>query len=536
MAQTAATTIIRKEEQLRGSEARSNFENLWRDVTQLVLPHQRGFTEQIAPGVERTSRILDSTAGNALELFGSFMLVNMANPAVDWMGSRVQYADDRPEVPRSAQRKQFDEQITKLTLNELKRPEVGFYSALHVAFLTDGSLGTDVLSIDWHEDRLLVQNVPVREIVIEEDLNGRPACYIRKRTVPITKAAVHPRWAEYFQREYSSHELTQDKECELLHYVARVDALNRQWLPPAARNFKWASVWVDKTKNKVMWAGGDDTALYVATRWMKAIEDGPYGRSPAITALPDIRLVNAISDTVLRSAEKQTDPPLLMRQGMLLSPLRVGPSTISFTDGDPRAELLIPPGGARVEVGELVLQKRQEAIRTAFFTPLFLSPETPVKTATEILLQADERNKAVAPMVIRQQNERFAAMMPRVYQLLMRHNRLPPLPEDATGIETEYNSPVSSSQQVSEALGAQRLLEGVGLLAQFDQNAADTIDVDRTAEVMHAGSGAPARVLTTETEKKARRKARAEQVEAQRTQEAALNAAQVSGELAAARS
>lgn len=534
MSEDAAKTIIRKEEKLRGSEARSNFENLWRDVTQLVLPHQRGFTEQIAPGVERTSRILDSTAGNALELFGSFMLVNMANPAVDWMGSRVQYPDERPEVPRTAQRKQADEQITKLTLNELKRPEVGFYSALHVAFLTDGSLGTDVLSIDWHEDRLLVQNVPMREIVFEEDINGRPACYVRKRKVQLSVAAVHPRWTEYFQSEYTTDELKTDTECELLHYVAKVDMLNSMWLPEAARAFKWASVWVDKTKSKVMWAGGDDTPLYVATRWMKAIEDGPYGRSPAITALPDIRLVNAISDTVLRSAEKQTDPPLLMRQGMLLSPLRVGPSTISFTDGDPRAELLIPPGGARVEVGELVLQKRQEAIRTAFFTPLFLSPETPVKTATEILLQADERNKAVAPMVIRQQNERFAVMMPRVYRLLERHRRIQ-LPQDASGLETEYISPVSSSQQVSEALGVQRLMEGVGLLAQFDQNAVDTIDADRAAEVMHAGSGAPARVLTTETEKKTRRQARADQVEAQRAQEAALGAAQVSSEVAKAR-
>lgn len=49
---------------------------------------------------------------------------------------------------------------------------------------------------------------------------------------------------------------------------------------------------------------------YIVPRFLKATGE-TMGRSPAMTALPDVKMLNLMSKTIIQAAQKQIDPPFL---------------------------------------------------------------------------------------------------------------------------------------------------------------------------------------------------------------------------------
>lgn len=528
---TTASQIIKKEEGLRGGTDRMNFEALWQRIADLMIPAHSSFREEVAPGTERTRRILDSTAPRSLEQFASFLLNSLSNPATMWFKQQVLDDDGNVEMKPSVILQQYAEAEERTIARELGRPGVGFYTSLHTCLFTTGAFGTDVMYVDMVKGKLLFEYIPLCDVVIDEDIWGMPDTAIRTKKTTARKGA--KRWRKYFSSEYDLSR-KEEEEVVLLHYVAETTEEVLEMVGPQATKFDYVSVWVDKKKGKVIATGGFDDMPYIVSRWYKGNEDTPYGRSPGMTVLPDVRLVNSMSETILRAGEKQADMPILLKEGALLSPVRSFAGGITFTNGDVEPRPLLPAGSSNVGIADQLLKDRQGSIRDGFFVPLFATPESPVKTATQVLQEADERNRAVAPMLVRQHHERYAKIMPRVVRLLKKAGKLPKPPDGYKGTETEFLSPIVASQRQVDALGVQRLLEGLGLVAQFDPNAVDVVDADRAAEVLHAGSGAPSKVLTTKPERDKRRKQRAEQQQAVEGQESALAAAEVGAKLTAA--
>jgi hypothetical protein len=55
-----------------------------------------------------------------------------------------------------------------------------------------------------------------------------------------------------------------------------------------------------------------------------------YGRSPAMTALPDVKMLNKMSETTIRAAQKQVDPPLMAPDDGFMLPIRTTPGSLNF--------------------------------------------------------------------------------------------------------------------------------------------------------------------------------------------------------------
>ncbi len=132
----------------------------------------------------------------------------------------------------------------------------------------------------------------------------------------------------------------------------------------------------------------------------------------------------------------------------------------------------------------------------------------------------DERNRAVSPMLIRMHTELFTRLVTRHFNLLDRGGLLPAPPPELEGkeIRVEYVSPLTASQRQLEALGTLRTVEALLPWAQIDPAVFDRFDPMEVAEVVHAGSGAPASMLRSKEE--ARRVGKARE-EAQAAREAA---------------
>lgn len=509
-----AECLVDCEQQLRADRATE--ENLWQQIARYCLPREATFLEEVVPGVERNRYVLDSTAPRSLELFASFLHTMMNNPAQRWINLRPNNADQRD---LSIAMKRWKEEAENIMLADLGSAASGYYTAAHQLYLDLGAFGTGPLFVDMMRGRLGCRHYHLADVVIDEDAYGIVDTVFRQ--FKQTKRQAEQRWPG---RDIGSSIAVKDQKgkpqpCRFIHAVFPTsNEYMMENLPARERKrvslFPFASAWVNATDRVTVEVGGYEEFPYMIPRWYKTRTE-KYGRSCAMTVLPDIRMVNRMMETILRGAEKLVDPPLVIRDGGLVTPVRLFPGAVTFTDGEVKIEPLIPPGASRIEYGDALLKMRQEAIREGFFVPLFTTPESPVKTATQVLQETGERDRAVSPMLIRTHGEMHSPLARRVYGLLSRAGRLPEPPEPVGEIGVEFVSPLMASQKQTEALGTLRIIESLTPWGQIDPNVFDQFDPDEVGKIVHAGSGAPASILRPQSKIDAVRKARADAQQAQ---------------------
>ena len=183
-------------------------------------------------------------------------------------------------------------------------------------------------------------------------------------------------------------------------------------------------------------------------------------------------------------------------------------------------------------------EQRRTAIREGFFVPLFMTPDSPIKTATQFLGEQDERNRAVGPMVVRMQHEFMDRWVPRAFRILNEQGEFGPMPDSlarkAHLLRFKYLSPITNSISMSEGLAIARLFESLAPIYQVDEGAFDYFDVDEAVKILHKASGAPAAVERMESEVNKVRKARLERAQAQEQQAGVLAAVEAGAKLQAA--
>lgn len=541
MSQTLGERVCSREKALRSSEGRKNFEILWQQVARLALPRKAFFNEEVSPGVERTRWILDSTAPRSLELFASFLHTLLNNPASRWFTLEARDASGRLIESNAA--KSWLEDTEKRMLNRMTRHSANVYSHLHQVYFDLGAFGTAVMYVDTMkniDDDLRIRQYHLGDCVVAVDEHG--LVNEIHRQFKYTAEQARARWPKVNLGKMveealkSKDEGTRNNKFRFLHSVVPATSMIGQMVPGQS---PFVSVWSNTEDRVAVQKGTFEEFPYQVPRWY--INDREvYGRSPAITVLPDIRMVNKIKDTLLRGLEKMVDPPLLLPDGGMVSPIRLSPGSISFSDGSVTPQQLIPSTGTGIQLGQFELSSVQETIRDGFFIPLFATPESPVKTATQVLQEADERNKAVSPMLVRQQTELFDPFIRRAFKVMSRAGVFLEPPSDLAGatIEVNYNSPLVASQKQAESLGAARLIEAYSLYSAATEGDGrrifDNIDPDNLAKVFHEGSGAPMSVLRDETAIRELREAEDEQQEQAETLSAAIPAAGAVADLAKA--
>jgi hypothetical protein len=92
-----------------------------------------------------------------------------------------------------------------------------------------------------------------------------------------------------------------DEEVEILHAV--LPRLSRDVTKRDNLNMPFMSVYVCKNTGMVISEGGFEELPYVVPRFLKATGE-VMGRSPAMTALPDVKMLNLMSKTIIQAAQK----------------------------------------------------------------------------------------------------------------------------------------------------------------------------------------------------------------------------------------
>jgi hypothetical protein len=527
-----AQDIIRQHEQMVSE--RGIWEQHWREIAERVLPRNNWFqaTDKVE-GEKRTEKVFDATAGLALDRFAAAMESMLTPRTQKWHKLKAR----NPELKDNDEVQEYLDEVTNILFQVRYSPKANFASQAHENYISLGAFGSGAILVDDIVGYgIRYKSIHLSEIYFCENHAGVIDKVHRKFEMTARQAVQKFGIDKVPEKIKTALEKTPEQKFEFIHCVKpnediKSGRMNYEGMP-------FASYYLSIDGNQIVSRGGYKTFPYAISRYVTGPKE-VYGRSPAMTVLPDIKMINEMSKTVIRAAHKIVDPPLLLQEDGVLQAFNTRPGALNYGGVDDQGRQTVVPlaTGARVDIGMEMMEQRRKVINDAFLITLFqILVDAPNMTATEAMLRAQEKGALLAPTMGRQQSEMLGPMIERELDILARAGVLPPMPEALAEyegeIEIEYVSPLNRAQRAEEGVAIMRTLEAVAPLAQIDPGVMDIFKPDEIARELAEINGVPAKILRSKEEVAMIKEEQAQAAEAQQLLAAAPVAANTAKTLA----
>jgi hypothetical protein len=505
---------------------RQNWETHWQEVADYMMPRKADVTKQRARGDKRTEMIFDSSPLQAVELLAASLHGMLTNPSTPWFTLKFKNED----INSDEEAKLWLESATESMYTAFNSSN--FQQEIFELYHDLITFGTSCMYIQEDDREVLKFSTRhVKEIYIAEDDKGRIDTVYRKFNLS-ARSVVQ---AFSFDNKISSDVLTLSQkdpyqDVELLHAVYPRADFNPNLKDQ--ENMPFESIYIEMKTGNELSVSGFQEFPFVVPRYLKASHE-IYGRSPAMTALPDVKMLNEMSKTTIKAAQKQVDPPLLVPDDGFLLPVRTVPGGLNFYRSGTRDRIEPLNIGANNPLGLNMEQQRRDSIREVFYVNQLQLQQGPQMTATEVIQRNEEKMRLLGPVLGRLQSELLKPLIDRTFNILLRREQFTPAPEFLSDqdIEIEYVSPLAKAQKSSELSSITRAIEILGSLA----NVAPVFDyINFDALVKHVANivGVPQKILKPQSQVNAEREEQAAQAEQQQQMAQMQQVAQAGGDIA----
>ena len=508
MLQDKADWICRNYDRLKGE--RGTWESHWQEIVDYTLPRKDQITIRTTPGEKKAQKIYDTTAPHALEILASGLHTMLTNPSILWFGLQtgITEIDKRDDV-----RKWLQECVTVInnTLNK-----TNFQDQIHEVYFDLGSIGTALLVIEEDEETdVNFISVQVSQALLSESRKKKVDTVYR--CVEYTSSQLLEIYGEQAFDANTNDVLRKDsmRKWEVIHAVFKNDNYNP--FSKSLKNKPFVSAHVLKDTKRVIKEGGFDVFPYAAPRWTKESNE-IYGRSPAMKALPDTKLLNEIKRTVIVAKQKTIDPPLQAPDEGVVLPLKISPGAINYYRAGTKDRIEPLFTGLDSQSADVFMEQIRNQIREAFFVDQLQLNEGPQMTATEVMQRTEEKLRVMGPILGRLHNELLKPIIDRVFDILAKRGKLPPnMPEVLKGrdLDVQYASMISRSQKASEADNINRVFGMMAPMIQLDPNVLDNFNLDAMARHFARLFNVPQEIMTNQDELEKSRQAKAEMAQQQ---------------------
>jgi Bacteriophage head to tail connecting protein len=525
MTDSRADDIIRRQEKM--ATDRAVFDSHWREIAERILPRADHFRVNRNPGDKHTERIFDAAA-----------MESMLTPRTQrWhkLKTGIEELDDNQEVQK------YLDEVTKILFQVRYAPKANFASQANECYMALGAFGTGAMFTDDMIGRgIRYRSIPLSEIYIAENHQGVVDTVHRRFPMTARQAAQRFGLNKLPEAIQKAVEKSPEQSFDFIHAVCPredIDGNRKDY-----RGMPIASCYIALDGRTMLSEGGYHSMPYAVGRYVTGPKE-VYGRSPAMTVLPDIKMLNEMSKTVIRAAHKMVDPPLLLQEDGALAAFDLRPGALNYGGVNEQGNQLVHAlqTNARVDIGLDMMDQRRKVINDAFLVTLFqILVDAPQMTATEAMLRAQEKGALLAPTMGRQQSEFLGPLIEREIDILARAGALPPMPnvmKDYGGqVEIEYSSPLNRAQRADEGVAIMNTLQAITPLAQIDPKVMMIFNPEAVARELADINGVPAKVMRSSDEIKAMEDAQAQAAQAQQLLAAAPVASGVVKDLAQAQS
>jgi len=523
MARTDLTKgLLSRYEKLEGQ--RQNWETHWQEVADYMQPRKADVTKQRARGDKRMEQVFDSSPIQAVELLSASLHGMLTNPSTPWFTLR--FKDE--EIENEDEAKLWLEASTDAMYTAFNRSN--FQQEIFELYHDLITFGTAAMFIEEDdEDIIKFSTRHINEVFIAENDKGRIDTIYRRFNIS-ARAAMQKFGEAVSSDVQSAFKKDPYKEVEILHAVYPRSDFNPN--KKDKKNMPFESVYIEFKNGNELSVSGFREFPFVVPRYLKASNE-IYGRSPAMTALPDVKMLNEMCKTTIKAAQKQVDPPLLVPDDGFLLPVRTVPGGLNFYRSGTRDRIEPLNIGANNPLGLNMEQQRRDSIRAVFYVNQLMMQDGPQMTATEVIQRNEEKMRLLGPVLGRLQSELLKPLIDRVFAILLRNNMLPAAPEFLSGrdIEIEYVSPLAKAQKSTELQSIMRAVEILGSLANVAP-VFDYINFDNLVKHLADIVGVPQKILKTQSQVNAERQQAAQQQEQMQQMQQLQQVAKAGGDIA----
>lgn len=521
----------------RMTTQRSEFDRVFQEIDDRINPTNTNFSQATTPqnpkGQQKTDKAFDATPGLALDRFKAAIhsLVTPRNQPWDKLKPVDEELADDPEVSTY-----LDEVSRRL---RSARYASNFDAEVQGCYYNGGKYGSLGMFIgDRPGKSLYYRAVPMKQLYFAENEFG-------------VVDMVHRDWfwtARQAARRFGDKlpavireaaEKRPDQEFRFLHCVKP-----RHDFDPRRNDFRgmaFASYYISFDTREVIEEGGFRAFPYAVSRY-DLLPGEVYGRSPCMTILPDVKMLNEMNRTTIQAAQLQVLPPLLAHRDGVLDAVKLTPAAVNYGGVDQQGRQLIQPLniGADLNIGLEMMDQKRGVINDALLQTLFqILVDKPNITATEAMLRAQEKGQLIGPTGARIESEFLTPMIVRELDILAMAGQLPEMPEklaERGGLYSiEFDSPLSRAREADRGVAILRSIEQLSPAASVAGAAVyKRFNWDKVTKEITRVNGVPAGVLYTDDEMEAIDEQQAQQAQMQNILAAAPVAASAAKDLSQA--
>lgn len=494
--------------------AKRPWDQLCQSIAEICYPMRADFTQTLNLGDEFATGTTDSTPIHARETLAN-MLESMLRQG-DWF--KVGTGDpDRDEKPVNARALDY---ATKVLFRIIRDPRTRFYQMAKECDHDWGAFGSPVMS--WETDPELSHFVAhawhPRDCAWAYDEAGRldtmyryfhpPARDIKRRFDGKSwTGTLHPN----VERLCKEDPFRRVKVC---HILMRADDYKYGDRDEGGKRFNlpYVSIYVDMDNEAKLNERGSRMMLYTAPRW-RTLGGMTQGVSPlAINSLPDMRMMNQITLTILEQAEKSIDPPMIADGDIFNRDMNLFSG--GLTQVDLPADQKLQDKFTTISTAEnfgpalQVKQDVREAVAEGWLLNKLFLPRMTDARELEVATRNEEFRRAALPFFTPLETEYHAPILGTAFDLaremrVIRPDAFPPELQDRD-IQFTFESPLKEieGRKVVESFFAS--VQIAGAAAEIEQKV-DSIDWSRASEDAIRGAGAQPDWMLDERQKKEKR-------------------------------
>lgn len=273
---------------------------------------------------------------------------------------------------------------------------------------------------------------------------------------------------------------------------------DKKWQQP------YVSLYIDEENDTVLEEAGKWSMIYVIPRW-QTVSGSQYAYSPAtIAALPDARLIQAVTLTLLDAGEMHARPPMLAVGEAIRSDINLSPGAVTIVDADydeRLGEVLRPLSQDKsgIPFGVDIRNDVRDMIGEAFYLNKLSLPSADIggdMTAFEVGQRVQEYIRQALPLFEPMETEYNGALCEATFDLGMRNGLFGPIdsiPESLQGHDVQFRF-VSPLSEATERKDGSTFLEAKQLLAQaaeLDPSTVPMLDAQTALRAALSGIGVP---------------------------------------------
>jgi len=492
-----------------------------KDAQRYVRPNAPEFDHGSNFKDDGSKDIHDDTAVWSNQMFANGLSSNLIPKAERWMYLRVQ---DTENSELDNEQQAYLNTVTDRIFHEFALPQSQFYGASHECFLDIGAYGTSPVQISDVNGVVNFRARPLSDVFFDVDEYGEV------NTV-------------YYRCFKTTRQLV-----GLLPEVVNVDGFsdkdkNKKWelvysIEPSqdTRSKMGGRIGVERPYVVTYWSpdlkapirqDGSSYFTFLVPRWAKQ-SDEVYGRSPAMTCLSHIRVLNKMVKEVLISAEYLNAPTLTAEEDSILLPIKYGARQIMFHEaGSEKPQPIMT--GSQPQYALQMIESYKSSIQRSFFVDQIIRQQ---KNERQSILEIQDTRgqmlQQLSPLLNRMESEYIAPAVETTFMFLNRRRQLPDIPASLSGakLEVAYASPSSQAQFASRLSDISSFMQDITPLANVKPEILQAIDerelLDSYAKYRNIS---PSVVKST----KAMQEQQAAQAEQQQSQQAATALPDIAG-------